>query len=489
MLVGMLELCMAILKCPNSFGSTKGFQVIETSTIFPDFQNGFVTYCLDLWDPYTHDTGKRFTENAAIDGLRFDPHEAFDPTKFAVDSIGLYSENYTSSNGDYVVKWELKDKDNSNFTIDIYADTDKSGFNGTLLKTQSQNINGYGESNVNLSSLANGSYYIYLVISDGVNTLKLYSDEVVRKSKNPFQISSVSTYSPCDYDGDKKSDFVLVRNNRNNSQWNISTQANRNTTKNWGKFKTDFYLNGDFDGDKKLDLTSFRNGTQLNWSRYFSTNNSSSTSAWGIKRDVPVASDFDGDGKSDQSIFREADGSWWSVLSGGGSNTKYWGLPGDIPVSSDYDGDGKADYAIWRPSTGNWAVTLSSNNFDISPDKVIWKQWGLAGDYPMVGDYTGDGIADLTVFRPSSGTWFICKSDTSFDCSRGSATQFGMTGDLPIHFDDNSDGNLEFAVFRPNSTTWFIRNSLTGAITTRKYGSKKDYPVCTSPLVFKNTIK
>ena len=473
----------------NSFGSTKGFEVVETSTTFPDYDNGFVTYCLDLWDSYTHDSGKRFLENTKVDGLRFDPHEAFDPTKFAVDNIGLYSENYTNSNSDYLVKWNINDKDSSNFTINIYVDTDNIGFDGTLVKSVNQSAIGNGETTINLANFTNGNYYIYLVISDGINNLKLYANEIVKKLRNPFLISSVKTYSPCDFDGDTRSDFVLTRNNRNNSQWNINTQANKTSTKNWGKFKTDFYLDSDSNGDKKLDLLSFRNGSQLQWSSFNSTTNSAAASSWGIRSDTPVTKDFDGDGKSDQTVFRDSDGSWWTNLSNGGSVTKYWGLPGDVSVAADYDGDGKADYAIWRPSSGHWAIALSTNNYDNSPDKVIWKQWGVAGDYPMVGDYTGDGIADLTVYRPSNGAWYICKSDTNFDCTLSTATQFGLNGDFPIHFDTDGDNTLEFAVFRPNTTTWFIRNSLTGVVSSKKYGSKKDYPVCTSPIVFKNTIK
>ena len=56
--------------------------------------------------------------------------------------------------------------------------------------------------------------------------------------------------------------------------------------------------------------------------------------------------------------------------------------------------------AVYRPSTGMWYVIQSSTG-------TGWEaQWGWPGDQPIVGDYDGDGRADPTVFRHSTGQWF-----------------------------------------------------------------------------------
>src|SRR6185369_4725675 len=61
-----------------------------------------------------------------------------------------------------------------------------------------------------------------------------------------------------------------------------------------------------------------------------------------------------------------------------------------------------ADLAVWRPSEGDWYVLKAGQG--------IIQQLGQDGDIPVAGDYDGDGKADLAVYRPSSGVWFIERS-------------------------------------------------------------------------------
>ena len=48
----------------------------------------------------------------------------------------------------------------------------------------------------------------------------------------------------------------------------------------------------------------------------------------------------------------------------------------------------------------------------------------------MPGDYDGDGRADLGVYRPSTGYWFILKPSTAFTIR--DTYYWGTTGDVPV---------------------------------------------------------
>ena len=93
----------------------------------------------------------------------------------------------------------------------------------------------------------------------------------------------------------------------------------------------------------------------------------------------------------------------------------------DKPVQGDYTGDGKSDVAFFRPSSGEWFVLRSENQSYYS------FPFGISTDVPAPGDYDGDGRFDATVFRPSNTTWFSNRT------TAGTLIQtFGIAGDKPV---------------------------------------------------------
>jgi hypothetical protein len=159
----------------------------------------------------------------------------------------------------------------------------------------------------------------------------------------------------------------------------------------------------------------------------------------------------------------------YSVVVAAGTNYTVI-VSGQFTTLGDFDADGKADISVFRPSTGQWFIIPSSN-----PGNSIIQSWGLAGDIPVPGDYDGDGITDFAVWRPSTGQWFIIPSSNP-----GSpiTQSFGLNGDIPVPGDYDGDGITDFAVWRPSTGQWFIiPSSNPGSPITQSFGLNGDIPV------------
>ncbi len=120
--------------------------------------------------------------------------------------------------------------------------------------------------------------------------------------------------------------------------------------------------------------------------------------------------------------------------------------------SGDYSGDGLSDIAIFRPASGLWAVRKLGRIY-----------YGQAGDVPVSGDYDGDGITDVSVFREASGLWAVK------DLTR---LYFGDEDCLPVPGDFDGDGSCDVAIFNGEDGTWRVRG-----LTRLYFGASGDLPV------------
>ena len=156
----------------------------------------------------------------------------------------------------------------------------------------------------------------------------------------------------------------------------------------------------------------------------------------GYPEDIPVVGDWTGDGIRKIGVYRQ--GSWYLDLNNNGlwdgcgvdrCIASFGGLPGDVPVVGDWTGDGIDKLGIYR--RGEWFKDLNGNGVwdGCGVDACIASFGGFPEDVPVVGDWTGDGIAKVGIYRRgewfkdlnNNGTWDGCGVDACIESFGGIA--------------------------------------------------------------------
>jgi hypothetical protein len=199
----------------------------------------------------------------------------------------------------------------------------------------------------------------------------------------------------------------------------------------------------------------------VSWQSYVSLNVLALRSV-GAPYGLPVSGDFTGDGRADVAAYMEDTGSWYVAASAGSGLSGYRGwLGGSVAstarLSGDFDGDGRTDALLYYGDTGNALVALATGaGFT---DYTLWLGGEAAGFYasPLVGDFDGDGRADLALPLPG-GEWTVAISTgSSFNppTTLWSAA-LGLSAARWFAADMNGDGLDDLVAYTAEPGDWHV---------------------------------
>lgn len=212
-----------------------------------------------------------------------------------------------------------------------------------------------------------------------------------------------------------------------------------------------------------------------------------------IYRDIAVPGDWDGNGTATVGVFRHAQNSlsaYWLLRnsnSPGNADVSllYGNWADDATTPGDWDGNGTTTVGVARRDGNEKRWALRNSNTPGSPDIAF--DYGNYQDVPIVGDWNGDGIDTVGVYRPApaggqEGTFLLRNSNTAGPPDI--TIDYGGFGDQPAVGDWNGDGVDTIGVYRPagspgQEATWLLRNSNTPGQPeiTFRYGGYGEIPL------------
>ena len=198
----------------------------------------------------------------------------------------------------------------------------------------------------------------------------------------------------------------------------------------------------------------------------------------GLGNAIPAPGDYDGDGRTDVALFIPSTGTFAiDPSSGAVPFAVQFGAPGagqSIPMPGDYDGSGRTDLAVYIPALGEffYRPATTTGTIPIATQSILFGPVGLGASIPAPGDYDGNGITDLALYLPGTGTFAIDPMGPGAGAPY--AVSFGAAGSglsIPVPGDYDGDGKTDVAVYLPTLGEFAYRPSKSGADVVQQFGA------------------
>lgn len=237
-----------------------------------------------------------------------------------------------------------------------------------------------------------------------------------------------------DYNGDRRADFVTVNVDRTAGKttfdFNYSDLATESRVIN---FDADAIVPGDFNGDGKTQPAIVKvnpQTSQLEW-YILNYNNTLTKVAHGVNGGSPIVGDLNCDGVDDKIVLYKENGYYrWDMLLSDKRRLShyYFGFSSDTPYVADVDGDYCDEIIVARKDPGTGLLHWYYRGIEELVDHYV--QWGFDTDTVVAPtDMNGDGKDDFYVVREGGGFQQVY---VRFNQNYSITYPFGLSGDVPM---------------------------------------------------------